>query len=137
MLFRSAEHITFKNKCTAPKEFGRTMLETTQRRQRLMKIQFLLADHVIFLILSDFECFSPLIRISNDRNYFSIIKHLIICTYICSLIKLYSSLSNGCSYIGQRREPMAAYVVLLRLIIVMAYVLIFPLHPRVGKKANV
>ena len=46
----------------------------------------LLADYIIFLILSDFECFNPLIRISNDWNYFSIIKHLIICAHICSLL---------------------------------------------------
>ena len=63
MPLRSAEHITIKNKSTAPKEFGRTMLEAAQRRQRLMNIQFLLADYIIFLIL---ECFSPLIRIPND-----------------------------------------------------------------------
>ena len=43
---------------------------------------------------------------------------------------------NGCCS-GQRREPMAAYFLLIRLIIVMAYVLIFPSDPSVGKKANV
>ena len=35
-----------------------------------------------------------------------------------------------------KKRTMAAYFVLLRLIIVMAYVLIFPLHPSVGKKAK-
>ena len=43
---------------------------------------------------------------------------------------------NGCCS-GQRREPMAAYFLLIRLIIVMAYVLIIPSDPSVGKEANV
>ena len=57
MLFRSAEHITIKNKCTAPKEFWENYAGNNTETPALMKIQFLLADYIIFLILSDFECF--------------------------------------------------------------------------------